>query len=147
MCLSTDIENYTATSQGMKPRDLASLMERYYRTLGTPATEHGGRCSGAPATVRCVSGPASAGPCSSLWPPRRRDQGVTQRRKACRAALEMRHVIERFNSRHSAQPLPTRVRLHAGVNSPWERLVANTNVIGDTANAASRNSKASTNTG
>ena len=29
MCLSTDIENYVAASDGMEPRDLARLMSEY----------------------------------------------------------------------------------------------------------------------
>ena len=124
-------------SQGMKPRDLASLMNEYSRTLGTLVTEHGGLMLGrAGDSAMCVWA-SKRRPLSLLWPPRRRDQGVTQRRKACRAALEMRHVIERFNSRHSAQPLPTRIGLHAG-ELALGPVGGEYHVIGDTANAASR---------
>jgi adenylate cyclase len=142
VCLSTDIENYSVTSQGMEPRSLASLMNEYYDTLGALVTRHGGLMLGrAGDSAMCVwTRRTHQWPLGSRWPvwlARGRRKDLDQRRKACLAALEIRKVLEQFNARHSTEPLPTRIGLHAG-DLALGPVGGEYHVIGDTANAASR---------
>ena len=142
VCLSTDIENYSVTSEGMEPRTLASLMNEYFDTLGALVTRHGGLMLGrAGDSAMCIwtrhthQWPLDLQRPAWLFGGRRKD--LDQRRKACLAALEIRKVLERFNARHSNEPLPTRIGLHAG-DLALGPVGGEYHVIGDTANAASR---------
>jgi adenylate cyclase len=142
VCLSTDIENYTVVSHGMEPRRLAALMNEYYRTLGALVRQHGGIMLGrAGDSAMCVWANKEhrwpPGLRATNWLSRRGRKNLDQRRNACRAALEIRKVIDRFNARHSTEPLPTRIGLHAG-ELALGPVGGEYHVVGDTANAASR---------
>jgi adenylate cyclase len=100
-CLLTDAERYTTLSEGMHPRDLSALMNRYFETLFQPVKAHGG-------SVSDVTGDAML----AIWVTARPDPAV--RRKACLAALELAAAVDRFNRDAGNHRLPTRIGLHSG---------------------------------
>jgi adenylate cyclase len=141
VCLSIDIENYVAASEGFEPRDLARLMSEYYATLSALVSRREGVMMGrAGDSAMCVWAETR-----KAWPivrsfrrPLAAQQAfdVRARANACRAALDIRDAVRRFNDRH-ATPLRTRVGLHAGpvalgpVGGEYQ-------VIGEVPNTASR---------
>ncbi len=141
VCLSIDIENYVAASEGLEPRDLARLMSEYYQTLSALVSRRDGVMMGrAGDSAMCVWAKTR-----QPWPvvgwfrmPRGAQQAfdVRARVNACQAALDIRDAVLRFNERH-ATPLPTRIGLHAGPVALGP-VGGEYHVIGEVPNTASR---------
>ncbi|KAF0191426.1 MAG: adenylate cyclase [Gammaproteobacteria bacterium] len=101
VCLYTDAEQYTALSETLEPRALADLMNDYYEIVFAPIRRHGGFLSD-------IVGDSML----ALWTAP--EEQTTVRRHACLAVLEIQHALEKFNHRHRARPLPTRMGIHSG---------------------------------
>lgn len=141
VCLSTDIENYVTASAAMAPRELAQLMGEYYESLSTLVARRKGLSMGrAGDSVMCVwagsKSEASGSRTRSNQAPEERPSDVRSRENACRAALEIRDEIARFNDRH-ATPLRTRIGLHVG-RVAMGGVGGEYHVVGDVPNTASR---------
>ena len=141
VCLSTDIENYLAASEGLEPRDLARLMSEYYATLSALVSRHEGVMMGrAGDSAMCVwAETRKVWPIVRLFKTRIAAQhafAVRARANACQAALDIRDAIGRFNDRH-ATPLRTRVGLHAGPVALGP-VGGEYHIIGEVPNTASR---------
>jgi len=127
----TDIKGYSTISDGMQPRDLASLLNDYFGTILQPIIESGG-------TVDKFIGDAVM----AFWnAPLEMDD---HRERALRAALEIQRVGRAMNDRRAAQgqpPLVTRIGIHTGpvlvgnIGTP-DRL--NYTIVGDAVNVAAR---------
>jgi adenylate cyclase len=128
VCLLSDAKNYTALSEQLTPTELSALMKRYYEQLFRQVNEQGG-------LVCNIVGDAMF----ALWPSTGPQPALNE--KACRAALQIRAAVQRFNREHPLRQLPTRVGLHAGY-----LLMGNIGAeghfeyapVGDTVNTASR---------
>jgi adenylate cyclase len=141
VCLSLDIENYVAASEGLEPRDLARLMSEYYATLSALVSRREGVMMGrAGDSAMCVWAETR-----KPWPMvgwfrtpigAQHAFDVRARANACRAALDIRDAVLRFNERH-ATPLRTRVGLHAGPVALGP-VGGEYHVIGEVPNTASR---------
>lgn len=127
VCITSDVERYTAVAERLAPDALRTLMNRYYEVVFTPVRRHGG-------IVSDVVGDAMV----ALWVSPRPDPALRER--ACQAALEILESVERFNVT-TAPPLPTRIAIHAG-----EVMLGNVGAmdhyeyraVGDMVNTASR---------
>ena len=99
--LATDAAQYTSLSETLEPMALRELMNRYYETLFTPIrAAHG--------IISDVVGDAAM----AIWASAKPD--ATQRQRACQAAIDIIHAIEKFNQANPAHRLPTRLGLHFG---------------------------------
>ncbi len=101
ICLSTDVENYTALSESLDPKGLASLMNSYYETVFTHVKRHGGIVSNVVADSMLA-----------LWvsaPPREE-----QVRNALLAAVDIAAGTSAGNGPKGPPPLSTRVGISAG---------------------------------
>ena len=101
VCLYTDAEKYTRLSEGLDPRALTDLMNRYYQAIFEPVKTHGG-------LVLQVVGDAVL----SLWTAPHPD--VRLKVKACAAALGIDAAVRQFNAQDADYQLPTRIGIHAG---------------------------------
>ncbi len=101
VCLLTDAKNYTALSEQLTPAELSALMKRYYEQLFRQVNEQDG-------LVCNIVGDAMF----ALWPSTGPQPALKE--KACRAAVQIRTAVRRFNREHPRHQLPTRVGLHAG---------------------------------
>lgn len=127
-CLFTDAEEYTAVSEALRPDDLASLMNDYYRVMFRVVERHGGMVSD-------TSGDSMV----AVWAAANPD--ASSRAQACRAALEIVDAVTEFNRGRGGLQLPTRVGLESG-----QVLLGNIGAeqrfeyraIGDIVNTASR---------
>jgi len=127
-CLFTDAEDYTTVSEGMRPEDLAALMNDYYKVLFGVVGARGG-------LVSDTSGDSMV----AIWADAERESD--SRILACRAALEIVEAVAEFNRHRGGRELPTRVGLDSG-----ELLLGNIGAeqrfeyraIGDIVNTASR---------
>jgi adenylate cyclase len=97
VCLFTDAERYTTLAEGLSPKALHALLNRYYDALFEPVRRHGG-------LVSDVVGDAML----ALWATAGPDPET--RVEACRAALE----IMAGSPGGSGPYLPTRIGLHCG---------------------------------
>jgi adenylate cyclase len=141
VCLSTDIENYLAASEGLEPRDLARLMSEYYATLSSLVSRREGVMMGrAGDSAMCVWAETGSAWPGVGWlrtrPAAQHAFDVRARANACQAALDIRTAMARFNDRH-ATPLRTRVGLHAGPVALGP-VGGEYHVIGEVPNTASR---------
>jgi len=100
-CLSTDAHQYTALSETMDPRQLAALMNEYYKELFEPVTRHGG-------IVSDIVGDSML----AIWATAQPDTAL--RSQACRAALDIASAADRFSQRLGAGRLSTRIGLDSG---------------------------------
>lgn len=100
VCIATDVERYASVAELLPPDELRTLMNRYYQVVFAPVRRHGG-------FVSDVVGDAMV----ALWVSPR--PGPAVRERACRAALEIREEVERFNAATDPK-LPTRIGIHAG---------------------------------
>ncbi len=99
VCLYSDAERYTALAEGMSPRALHALLNRYYDALFEPVRRQGG-------FVSDVVGDAML----ALWATTGPD--ARTRAQACRAAIE---IMAAGGSPGASGPyLPTRIGLHCG---------------------------------
>ncbi len=112
ICLYTDAERYTALSEGLPPRKLRELLNRYYEALFEPIGRHGG-------FVSDVIGDAML----ALWATA--DADPRYRGEACRAALEILKAVEAGRDGADRPYLPTRIGLHCG-----ELVLGNVGAIG-----------------
>jgi adenylate cyclase len=140
VCLSTDIENYVAASEGMEPRDLAALMSEYYATLsGLVARRHGVMMGRAGDSAMCVWADARhAWRIFRWWRPRLAQPAsdARERTDACQAALDIRDAMVRFRD-PQATPVRTRIGLHVGPVALGP-VSGEYHVIGEVPNTASR---------
>ncbi|MGH8480098.1 MAG: CHASE2 domain-containing protein [Gammaproteobacteria bacterium] len=97
VCLFSDAERYTTVAEGLSPKALHALLNRYYDALFEPVRRHGG-------FVSDVVGDAML----ALWATAGPDPAT--RVEACRAALE----IMAGSPGGSGPCLPTRIGLHCG---------------------------------
>ncbi len=101
VCLLTDAQRYTSLSEQMDPRELAILMNRYYKTLFGPVKRHGG-------IVSDVLGDSML----AIWTGTKPAKHL--KNSAAKTALD---IIDALNGlQHRGQPihLPTRIGLHSG---------------------------------
>jgi adenylate cyclase len=101
VCLTTDIEGYTAVSQQESPQDLATALNKYYDLVSEPAAQHG-----------CDIFDFTADRMMCVWSSAQSVRKI--RLDACLAAINIRERIDAFNRVHSAHALPTRIGLNAG---------------------------------
>jgi adenylate cyclase len=140
VCLSTDIENYVAASEGMEPRDLAALMNDYYTTLSRlVAHRHGMMLGRAGDSTMCVW--ADTRPSWWIFKSWRSRLGQSAsdaraRANACQAALDIHDAVVRFRDRQ-ATPVRTRIGLHVGPVALGP-VRGEYHVIGEVPNTASR---------
>jgi adenylate cyclase len=139
VCLSTDVENYTALSEVTEPRELALLMSEYYNTLSALVVRRRGLMMGrAGDSALCVwQRPKRHSSRVPTWLVSQGKADKEMRTNACLAAIEIRDAIDRFNALHPTQPLVTRLGLHAG-EIALGPVGGEYHVIGDTPNTASR---------
>jgi adenylate cyclase len=100
-CLSTDIEQYTSLSETMDPKELSSLINKYYEAVFEPVRQHGGIVSNVVADSMLA-----------LWVTVNPENA--SRTEACRATLGIAKAVQRFNQSLEAVQLPTRIGLHTG---------------------------------
>ncbi len=100
VCMATDAGQYTTLSESMEPQQLKELMNRYYATIFPRVKEEQGFISD-------VIGDAML----ALWISGQSD--ALAKYNACRAALQVRDAIDRFNA-SQPQQLLTRIGLHFG---------------------------------
>lgn len=101
VCLTTDIEGFTAVSQQESPQWLASSLNKYYDLVSEPVAQHG-----------CDIFDFTADRMMCVWSSSQQDRKV--RLEACLAALEIRDRVDEFNRDHPMEALPTRIGLNAG---------------------------------
>jgi adenylate cyclase len=100
-CLLTDAGQYTSLSEKKDPFELNKFMSGYYESLFKPVKNHDG-------IVINVVGDSML----ALWAGTQQD--ADQKRKACLAALDIKHTIHQFNESSPTTLLPTRMGLHSG---------------------------------
>lgn len=127
-CLSSDIENYTALSEGMDPGALRGLMNDYYDAVFSPIDQSGG-------TVIDLRGDAML----AVWA----DAAPTPdlKRRACEAALNVAEALRTFNERRPSSRIHTRLGLHFGpifLGNIGGRRHLEYRAVGDIVNATSR---------
>jgi adenylate cyclase len=101
VCLTTDIEGFTAMSHQESPQTLANSLNKYYDLVSEPVAQHG-----------CDIFNFAADRMMCVWSHSRPDRKI--RLNACLAAVEIRDRVDEFNRRHPAEALPTRIGLNAG---------------------------------
>ncbi len=129
--LFTDIAGYTSISDGMKPKELASLLNDYFETIVMPITKSGG-------TVDKFIGDALM----AFWnaPDEQNDHADL----AITTAIEIRKAIRAFNNKrinNGEKPLVTRIGIHTGrvlVGDIGANERMNYTIVGDAVNVASR---------
>jgi adenylate cyclase len=101
ICLFTDAEEYTSKTEDLEPKELARLMNKYFGAVFDPVRRYGG-------FVSDIKGDSVL----SLWATAKPD--ITERRKACLAALDILNSVELFKHSSDTLYLPTRIGLHSG---------------------------------
>jgi len=101
ICLFTDAEEYTSKSEDLEPKELARLMNKYFRAIFDPVRRYGGFISD-------IKGDSVL----SVWATPKPDKAA--RRKACYAALDILKLVEMFKHSPDTLYLPTRIGLHSG---------------------------------
>jgi len=101
ICLFTDAEEYTSKTENLEPKELARLMNKYFGAVFDPVRRYGG-------FVSDIKGDSVL----SLWATAKPD--ITERRKACLAALDILNSVELFKHSSDTLYLPTRIGLHSG---------------------------------
>jgi adenylate cyclase len=128
ICLFTDAEEYTSKTEDLEPKELARLMNKYFGAVFDPVRRYGG-------FVSDIKGDSVL----SLWATSKPD--ITERRKACLAALDILNSVERFKHSSDTLYLPTRIGLHSGFISLGSIGAMNRyeyRPIGDIVNTAAR---------
>lgn len=100
-CLMTDAQHYTTLCEELDPKLLSVLMKDYYSHLFGPVRSMGG-------VISDVVGDSML----ALWPAIQSYK--VERGDACLAAIQVVEAVDRFNKKHPATPLPTRIGLHYG---------------------------------
>lgn len=99
--LATDIEHYTTLVERTRLAELAPLMDEYMEAITEAVARHHGYVVNLRGdSVMCI------------W--RDRHQSSEPSRLACLAALDIDAAVERFNQRHPAHRMPTRIGLDLG---------------------------------
>jgi len=128
ICLFTDAEEYTSKTEDLEPKELARHMNKYFGAVFDPIRRYGG-------FVSDIKGDSVL----SVWATAKPD--ITQRRKACLAALDILYSVERFKHSSDTLYLPTRIGLHSGFISLGSIGAMNRyeyRPIGDIVNTAAR---------
>jgi adenylate cyclase len=140
VCLSTDIENYFAASEGMEPRDLAALMGEYYATLSRLVAHRNGVMLGrAGDSAMCVwADMRPSWPIPRSWRLRfgQSASDACARANACQAALDIHDAVVRARDWRGT-PVRTRMGLHVGPVALGP-VRGEYHVIGEVPNTASR---------
>lgn len=100
-CLLTDAKNYTTLSETMTPEELSIHMKEYYQYVFREVKKMNGM-------ICNVIGDSML----ALWPSVQPE--LPLRESGCLTALRIVEAVERFNSKHGAKSLPTRIGLHCG---------------------------------
>jgi adenylate cyclase len=100
-CLVTDIEQYTAISEGMDPEDLSQFMNQYFEVIFEPVKQNSG-------IVSDVKGDSML----AIWAMARPDASI--RNLACKTALDIIEAVNQFNRSSGVTQLPTRIGMHSG---------------------------------
>ena len=129
--LFTDVAGYTSISDGMKPQELAKVLNNYFEILVVPVTVRGG-------TVDKFIGDALM----AFWnAPNQQDDHADL---AITAALEIRKKTQEFNEQLIAKgekPFITRIGIHTGrvlVGNIGASERMNYTIVGDAVNIAAR---------
>jgi adenylate cyclase len=101
ICLFTDAEEYTSKTEDLEPKELARLMNKYFGVVFDPVRRYGG-------FVSDIKGDSVL----SVWATAEPD--ITEKRKACLAALDILNSVELFKHSTDTLYLPTRIGLHSG---------------------------------
>jgi adenylate cyclase len=100
-CLMTDVEQYTTVSESLEPKELSTLMNRYFESIFTPVKQNHG-----------IVLDAKGDSMQALWATPHPDAHF--RNLACHAALDILHAVDQFNQSSCSKQLPTRIGLHSG---------------------------------
>jgi adenylate cyclase len=100
-CLFSDAGQYTKLSETMEPKELSSLMDKYYEVLFGPVKRYGG-------IVINVVGDSMV----AVWSASAPDAAL--RNQACFAALDINSNVHQFNKSSKTLELPIRIGLHTG---------------------------------
>ena len=100
-CLYTDAEAYTAKTEEITPEETARLMKKYFATVFAPIHRHGG-------FVSDIKGDAVL----AVWATPEPD--ISEKKKACLAAMEISKAISLCSNASDTLYLPTRIGLHSG---------------------------------
>jgi adenylate cyclase len=101
VCLSTDADRFTTLAETLGPDALAPFLNSYYAHVFEPVKRHGGMVSD-------VEGDGVL----AIWATSAPDRDL--RTRACRAAYDIAHAVDRFNDSSPDFKLPTRIGLHSG---------------------------------
>jgi adenylate cyclase len=101
VCLESDAQGFMSIAERLSPQALHRLLNEYFPPLFAVTERYGG-------TVVNITGDSML--CS--WTTDGDPQMLHE--QAVQASLEMLHLVEAFNARHPASPLPTRFGMHAG---------------------------------
>jgi adenylate cyclase len=101
VCLSTDADRFTTVAEKLGPDALAPFLNSYYAHVFEPVKRHGGMVSD-------VEGDGVL----AIWATSAPDRDL--RARACRAAYDIAHAVDRFNDSSPDFKLPTRIGLHCG---------------------------------
>jgi adenylate cyclase len=121
VCLTTDVESYTALAKRLSPSELGDLLAEYHALLRAIVTRHHGLVWGRGGDSALAVWKASR---RASWPMRLASRAASEpgraddegRLNACRAALEIQDAIDAFNRRHGeTAQMRTRIGLDAGI--------------------------------
>ncbi len=101
VCVCTDMEQYSALAEAMRPEELGRFMNKYYETVFKPVRQHGGAISDVIADSMLA-----------LWVSVNPDTAM--RDKACLAALDISRTMHQFNRDREGAKLHTRIGVHSG---------------------------------
>jgi len=101
ICMSTDVQGYTTLAERVPEAELADLTQQYFSKLGDCVTRHHGE-------MLEVRGDGM----NAVWAAAQPEPFLNSR--ACIAACEIQHEVNRFNEAHPKSQMPTRIGLHAG---------------------------------
>lgn len=127
-CLAADMEDFTPLAEGMRPGDVACLLNSYFDAIAKPINDR---------KADVVEFRADGMMCA--WTASQTDAGV--RARACEAAVGARDAAERFAAKVAPRPLGVRLGLHdgevfVGHSGGGGRFVYG--IVGDIANTAAR---------
>ena len=143
VCLTTDVESYTALAKRLSPSELRDLLGEYHALLRAIVTRHRGLVWGRGGDSALAVWKASR---RSAWPMPFVSRSVSQpgpandegRLNACHAALEIQDAIDAFNRRHGeTAQMRTRIGLDTGILGLGP-VAGELQAVGNAANVATR---------
>ena len=127
-CLMTDAERYTALTEGMQPRAVVEMINRYFEVIFAPVLENGGMISD-------VKGDGLL----AVW--NYECAGPDFKARLCQACLAIVRTVDEFNRRDPSHRLPTRLGVDFGpvaIARVGARDCYEHRAVGDAVNTASR---------